>query len=125
MSAWTPVVVNGALADSLVADFGGVNGQLASLPSDARMCLTVHYSASAATQVRLYLATAALAAAQDQVLIYDSALQLNPGPNLTDYFTAQISVPILANTPMQLRITKAASTATIRFATDVAMGPGC
>lgn len=125
MSAWTAVVVNGALADSLVADFGGANSQPGSLPPDARMCLTVHYSASAATQVRLYLAIAAAAAAQDQVLIYDSALQLNPGPNLTDYFTAQISVPILSNTPMQMRITKAASNATIRFAADVAMGPGC
>lgn len=129
MSAWTNVNVNGALADSLVTDFGGALGATnVTLPPDSELCLTLDYSSSAASQVRIYLATGVGAAAQNLVMIYDSAFQTNPGADSTQYLTGIcVSVPLIPGTqvPMQLRITKANTTAIIRFKTIPKMGPCC
>jgi hypothetical protein len=132
MSAWTVTPVNGVLADSLVTSFGstvsGVDAPSTALPPDSRMCLEFHYSSTAATQVVIYLATTAGATGDNIVMIYDSALQTVPAANSTQYLTGIcVDVPIVAGTlvPMQLRITKAASTANIRWATTVKMGPCC
>lgn len=129
MSVWTVTPVNGALADFLVTDFGGgVSGSTIALPPDGRLCLEFHYSSTAATQVQIYLAPAPAAAAQNIVMVYDSAFQTNPAADSTQYLTGIcVDVPIAQGTliPMFLFITKAPSTANIRWATTVKMGPGC
>ncbi len=127
MSAWTRTAVNGALADSLVTNFGGGNAQTANLGADARMCLTLTYSADAATQVRIFLAPTSASPAEEQVLIYDSALQLNPAADTTDYLTnISVDVPIQSSgRPLELRITKAASDAFIWWVTTPQAGAGC
>lgn len=129
MSIWTATAVNGALADFLVTDFGGVNAPTTTpSPPDGELCLIFHYSSTVATQVQIFLATAAGAAGQNIVMIYDSAFQTNPAANSTQFLTGIcVAVPIIQGTqqPMQLRITKAASTATIRWKATPRMGPGC
>lgn len=128
MSAWSPrVPVNGALVDFLVTDYGGgVFGPTIALPADCRLCLVFNYSSDAQTQVQIYLAPAPAAAPQDIVMVHDSAAE--PVPDATQYLTGVcVDVPIAPGTliPMFLFITKAASTANIRWATTVKMGPGC
>lgn len=129
MSAWQIIPINGALADSLVTDFGGsLTAQNTTLPPDSRCCLTFHYSAAAATQVQIYLALAAGVSADQIVMAYDSALQTNPGADQTQYITNwSVDVPIDATTrrPWPVRITKAATNANFTFKIDVKMGPGC
>jgi hypothetical protein len=128
MSGWQTVAVNGALADSLVVDLTTQPSPFNGLPQDAELILKINYAASAATQVRLFLAAGAGAAAAAQRIVYDSAFQLNPAANSTQYLTGIcVSVPLAPGTNnwMQLRITKAASTANIDWRTKVTMGPGC
>lgn len=129
MSAWSGLfAVNGALIDSLVTDFGGALSNNVAMPQDSRLCLTFHFSCDTPTAVQLYLAYSAGAAAQLITMIYDSALQTNPGPDQTDYLTnIVVDVPIDPSTrrPKSLRITKAAGNAIIEFASAVRMGPGC
>lgn len=128
MSGWQTVAVNGALADSLVADLTLQPSPFAGLPTDARLCLMINYAASSATQVRIFLAAGAGAAAAAQRIVYDSAFQTNPGADQTQYLTnICVSVPLAAGTNnwMQLRITKANNTANIDWCTKITMGPGC
>lgn len=126
MSVWTPTIVNGLLADELVTDFGGTLATSRSLPPDSRMCLTLHYSSSAPTAVRLFLAVSPGTSPQDQILIYDSAFQVNPGADQTQYLTnIVVDVPIVNLEPLGLRITKGISDAIVMWSTSVRMGPGC
>jgi hypothetical protein len=128
MSIWTNFNVNGALADSLVTDFGGASSPTVTpYPPDCELCLKFWYSSSAATQVLIFLATAAGAAAQNTIPIWNSANQ-TPTADSTQFLPMFcVSVPIIAGTqqPMQLRITKAASTAIIRAKWTPIPGPGC
>jgi hypothetical protein len=126
MSAWRQIAVNGALADSLVWDFGGVLANNTVLPPDSRLCVTLDYKSAAATQLYLFLATGAGVAAELQDTVYDSAFQTNPGADQTTTLKDwAFQVPILAGVPLGLRITKAATNANIWIATTVLMGPGC
>lgn len=126
MPAWTPpIAVDGALADVLVDDFGGSTVS-ASLPRDQRLCITVDYAAAAAGQLQLWLATGAGVAAEDRIMLYDSAFQTNPGANQTQYVTGLVvSVPIDTSTmtPYQLRITKGNFNANVWIAAAWSMGP--
>lgn len=127
MPAWTaPIAVNGALADSLVNDFGAgvVPGNL---PNDGRMCLTIEYAAASAGQLMLWLATGVGVAVQNRIMLYDSAYQTNPGADQTQYVTGlTVSVPLVPGTraPYQLRITKGNFNANIWLAWSWSMGPG-
>lgn len=128
MSVWTTTAVNGALADSLVTDFDAASSPSTRLPQDGELCLVFHYSSSAASQVRIFLATAAGAAAANLVMVYDSAFQTNPAADSTQYLTnICVTVPLASGTliPMQLRITKANTTANIRWKATPKMGPTC
>lgn len=129
MSAWSGLfAVNGALIDSLVTDFGGALSNNTALPAESRLCLVFHFSCDTPTTVQLYLAYNAGASPEELTMIYDSALQTNPGPNQTDYLTnIVVDVPINPNTrrPKSLRISKAAGDAFIEFSSAVRMGPGC
>lgn len=127
MSIWTVTAVNGALADSLVTNFGGVIAANTALPPDSELSLIFHYSSSAASQVQIYLATAAGAAPQNIVMIYDSAFQTNPAADSTQYLTnVCVAIPIQQGIlqPLQLRITKANTTANIRWKVTPKLG-GC
>lgn len=128
MSGWQTVPVNGALADSLVVDLTTQPSPFAGLPSDAELVLMINYASSAASQVRIFLANGAGSAAAAQRLVYDSAAQTNPGADQTQYLTnICVSVPLAVGTNnwMQLRITKANTTANIDWRTKVTMGGGC
>lgn len=126
MAAWTtPIAVNGALADSLVFDFGGTLAVGTSLPPDCRLCVQIAYASSAPTQLQLWLATGVGVAAELRVFLYDSAFQTNPGPDSTQYITNLAASDVIqpGGIPYQLRITKAASTANIWLAYSWKMGP--
>ncbi len=126
MAAWQSLVINGAVADTLVDDFGGATGGPSSLPADQRICLRVDYSSDAQTQVIIYLALSNAAADENVVMLYDSRQQTVPAVDSTQWVTdLTTSVPFLVGLPMQLRITKAASDAVIRWEWFSMMGPGC
>lgn len=124
MSAWQTLAVNGALADSLIDNFGGANSPISALPPDARVCLLFHYSSDAETAVQIYLATTNAAADENIEMVWDSTYQTNPAPDSTQWVTSgQISIPIQNGLLHQFRITKAASDANIRWCINVKMGP--
>lgn len=125
MSAWTQTVVNGALADSLVTDFGAGFSQNTRLPIDSKLCLAIHYQGVAAVAVRLFLAAAAGATLDNVVLIFDSATATASG-NAQNY-SGCVDVPIQTGIlqPLTFRITKGATNASIWWYATVKMGPGC
>lgn len=124
MSAWQTLAVNGALADSLIDDFGGANSPISALPPDARACLLFHFSADAEIAVQLYLAISNAAADENIEMIWDSTYQTNPAADSTQWVTSgQISIPIQNGLLHQFRITKAAADANVRWCINVKMGP--
>jgi len=127
MTAWAQVQVNGALADSLVTNFGALAAPSIALPPDQSCCLVLHYSAVATGQVRIWLAIAAAVADDQIVMVYDSATQL-PVANSTQ-FTANVilDMPIRQGVLLYqtLRITKSNTNAAIWWKIVPNMGPGC
>lgn len=122
MSAWT-LVPCGGFTDQQVAGLSALV-----LPAaDSRLCLTVSFSGRTAGQVIFYLAAAAAGNIEDHVIVYDSALQTNPGANQTTSFTGiVVDVPInAARVPFNLYATVAAANANAWWVTDVKLGPGC
>lgn len=121
---WQELAVNGAVADTLVENFGGATGTPSSLPQDQQICLRVDYSSDAQTQVILYLAVSNAAADENIIMLHDSRTE--PVPDTTQWLTDIVTiVPFLNNLPYQLRITKGASDAFVRWYWFASMGPGC
>lgn len=120
---WQVLAINGAVADTLIEDFGGAVGGPSSLPPDQQICLRVDYSSDAQTQVILYLALSNAAPDEDIIMLHDSRVEATPDTTqwLTDIVT---SVPVFGGLPMQLRITKGASDARVRWTWFSSMGPG-
>lgn len=127
MAAWQVIPVNGAFADALVVDFGGIIAANTSLPPDSKLCLELDYSSAAASQVVLYLAPPTNLV-QQRIMIYDSALQTVPAANSTQYLTGVcVDVPIRSGVlqPYGLYLTKPAGAANLTIYTTPKMGPGC
>lgn len=123
MSTWQQVACGG-FTDGLITNFGPIT-----LPApDSRLCLTLHYSGRTAGQVIFYLAAAPAGNLEDHVIVYDSALQTNPGANQTSSFTGLV-VDVFVNPttriPLNLYATIASANANAWWAADVKLGPGC
>jgi hypothetical protein len=111
-SAGTTTAVNGALADSLVNDFGraAFNANPAIIPPiDWSICLVaLDYGAAASVAVRIFFATAAGAAAENQFELVNTT---------TQYFVwTSFEIPRdSAGLPYTMRITKAATNANLYY----------
>lgn len=123
MSGWIEFNANGALADALVTDFSTVG-----VPDteDSVLCVLLKYNAASAGQVRIFSATGAAVAEEFINDIYNSATQLNPGPDQTQKINDLPSQIIIeARVPWTLRITKANINARLWWRATVMTGPGC
>lgn len=110
------IVVNGALADSLVTDFGGAT-HAATVPNDWILCVDgIYYDAVALSDVRIFLAPVAGDTEDD---IQDILNSTTLGSQVQHWVGYQFNVPrvqIIAGTwqPHTLRITKSAVDAKVR-----------
>lgn len=124
MTAWQQIAVNGVLADSTVSDFGVANAPNTRLPNDSKLCITVHYQGVAAVAVRIFLAPAAGATLDNQVLIVDSA---NTTATTIQNYSGCTDVPIRSGIlqPLTLRITKGNTNASIWLYAAFKSGATC
>ncbi len=109
---WTEVAVNGALADTLVTDFGrAVMGTVPDLipPEDWVLCLkSLEYGAVASVAVEIYFSEVAAATADFRKQVVNDTLQFFIWPS--------IEVPRSTDgRPWAMYITKAATNANIGF----------
>jgi hypothetical protein len=119
---WTQIVVSGALTDSLVTDFDAATGIAPAIAvREAMLCATIFYQGVAAVAVNVFLAPAAGAALNNVVPVFNSATLT---PATASSFSVTKSVPLqAANLPLQLRITKGLTNASIWIRWDVIL-PG-
>lgn len=113
-STYTITGVNGALADSLVQDFGRAAMVLDARlipPTDWRLCLeTVNFSGAASVAVRIFFAEQAGVAAELQVELFSTTSQYI---EWTPFIVPRASATGL---PYTMRITKAATNANMTYA---------
>lgn len=110
------IAVNGALADSLVTDFGGAAGS-AGIPNDWNLCIEgIYYDAVAAVAVRIYLASALATTEDNRQDLLESAVLTAPPTHWigTNYNVPRTQVTVGNWQPHLLLITKAAGNAKVR-----------